>query len=262
MSQRSSQREPQRNSNGRAPAANQLDPWQDDDALHREMQRLSAENKQLLAQTHPEHAEGDAAEVEQLRGENAELRRRVDELDNALLERSEGEEDWTERQKEYEALLEEKSEVIRSLHQKIQELRESAVPAPAQPEERSSSPMDPAAHEDLLMMKRRLEEDRAQLEEDEEALEQQMRQMEMVMSKERAEMARQRAELQRLHNDLRHEMELAARDAALRERLQPLQRRQQEVSGRKGNASESAGSEPPRKNTSGIFRRFFGTKEE
>src|SRR5262245_12471660 len=121
MSQRSPQREPQLNSNGRAPVANQLDPWQDDDARHQELGHLTAQNKQLLAQVHSRHGEGD--EVEQ-------LRRRVDELENALLERSAGEEDWTERQKEYEALLEEKSEVIRSLHQKIQELRESAMQAP------------------------------------------------------------------------------------------------------------------------------------
>jgi hypothetical protein len=275
MSQFSSQREPQRNGHGRkipVEAASVLEPWHDDE-VRQEMERLTAENQHLLAQAHAsgqDHAEGDSAELEQLRRENAELRRRVDALETALLERPESEEDWVERQKEYEALLEEKSEVIRGLHQKIQELREASAAsaasfAPAASAEPREQPIDPAAHEDFLLMKRRLEEDRAQLEQDEEALEAQMRQMEMAMAKERAEMARQRSELQRLHNELRHEMELASRDAALRERLMPLQRRQQEVAGRKGGAPEAGANPPPepapKKNSSGIFRRLFGSKD-
>jgi hypothetical protein len=79
-------------------------------------------------------------------------------------------------------------------------------------------------------------------------------------------MARQRNELQRLQNDLHHELELAARDATLRERLAPLQRRHQDVVVRKGAAPGSTQQQPPQqpasqqpeKKKSGLFRRLFG----
>ena len=282
MSQSGPHRDPQRNamnnhssrqkidSKGRT-SATALHDW-GDDAVRQEMQRLANGNRDLRAAAglEPDSAQpGDSEELQRLRGENAELRQRVEELEMVLLERPEGEEDWGERQREYEALLEEKSEVIRSLHQKIQELREAAVSAPSAPR---GGPVDPGAQQQMLAMKRELEEARAQLEEDEEALMQQMRQMEMTMSRERAELARQRNELQRLHNDLRHEMEQAARDAELRERLQPLQRRQQEVTSRRPSlveinvpAPEPAKPDnqtpPPKKPGSGLFRRLFGSKE-
>jgi hypothetical protein len=60
---------------------------------------------------------------------------------------------------------------------------------------------------------------------------------------------------------------LAARDAALRERLAPLQRRHQEMTARRSSGpAESAApaAEPaappavPRQGNSGIFRRIFG----
>lgn len=272
-----SQREPQRNGahgNGRAKAPEQhggLEASWSADALRQEMERLAAANEQLLAGAGlaTEAAEeGDALEVQRLRVENAELRRRLDEVETAFLERADAGDDWAERQKEYEALLEEKSEVIRELHQRLQEAREAA-PEPRAAAAESHRPMDPALHEDLLLLKQQLEEERAQLEQDEEALMQQLRQMEMAMSRERAEMARQRAELQRLHNDLRHEMELASRDSGLRDRLAPLQRRQQDVAGQKSGTTPAPGATPPtvqpssaKKNSSGLFRRLFGAKDE
>jgi hypothetical protein len=237
------------------------------------MERLAAGNRELRAAVNNGrlHGEpGDADEIQRLRGENAELRQRVEELEQVLLERPENEQDWVERQSEYEALLEEKSEVIRNLHQKIQELREAGVSAPNG--STCGGAADPGTAQELVAMKRELEEARAQLEEDEQALEQQMRQMEMAMSRERAELARQRSELTRLHNDLRHEMEQAARDAALKERLQPLQRRQQEVTTRRApsiveiNLPAPEPPKPPapspKRPASGIFRRIFGAKDE
>ena len=245
------------------------------EALRQEMARLAEGNRELRAAVGADRHNGapaDSDEVERLRGENAELRQRVEELEQALLEKPEGEDDWTERQREYEALLEEKSEVIRNLHQKNQELREAAASAPGAGR---GGPVDPAQHQDLAALKRELAEARAQLEEDEGALEQQMRQMEMAMSRERAELARQRTELQRLHNDLRHEMEQAARDAELKERLQPLQRRQAEVTTRRvpslveinvPTPEAPKADHPPggakKQANSGIFRRIFGQKEE
>ncbi len=68
---------------------------------------------------------------------------------------------------------------------------------------------------------------------------QQMRSMEVQMSRERAELARQRTDIERLHVKLQDELELASRESALRERLQPFMR-QHQVMMRNGS------SEPPR----------------
>src|SRR5438132_10912829 len=126
------------------------------------------------------------------------------------------------RQRKYEGLLEEKSEVIRDLHRRLHE--QSEKPAA------TSAPRE----EELIALSEELERERRQLKEDEEALMEQMRQMEVQMSRERAELARQRNELQRLHGEIKHELELASREAELRDRLQPLQRRHQEMAHRKG----------------------------
>jgi DNA repair exonuclease SbcCD ATPase subunit len=197
---------------------------------------------------------------ERLLFENIQLRELVAELEKHLEEmRLQAE----QAQKEYEGLLEEKSEVIRSLHRKLQEQQE-----------RPAAPSGPVPREqELLALSEELEQERRQLKEDEEALMAQMREMEVTMSRERAELARQRNELLRLQTELRHELEMAGRDAALRERLAPLQRRSQELANRRGSgpppseaaASPSAPAAPsaeqarPRKD-SGLFSRLFGQR--
>jgi hypothetical protein len=200
-------------------------------------------------------------EAAQLRAENAELRRATDELRQILEEAKQLEESWARREKEYESLLEEKSEVIRDLHRKLQE-----APAAGERPAGGSTPRE----EELLALHEELERERRQLTEDEESLMKQMREMELQMSRERAELARQRNELQRLHTDIRHELELAARDATLRERLAPLQRRAQDALNRRGAApSAEASAQPaaqqspaprpqPARGSSGILRRLFG----
>jgi hypothetical protein len=97
-----------------------------------------------------------------------------------------------------------------------------------------------------------------------------MREMEVQMSRERAELARQRNELQRLHSEIRHELELASRHAALRDRLEPLQRRHQEMLHRKGSEpsreagaagpdSAASGTQPASpKGQTGLLQRLFG----
>jgi chromosome segregation ATPase len=280
MSQNGHPRDPQRSAqtfpSSRQPAANGhdsssgLQEW-GDDTLRQELERLAAGHRELRAAIGRARGAGEeAGDLERLRGENAELRHRALELEQALQHRPSGDEAWAEQQREYEALLEEKSEVIRTLHQKIQEMREGGEPTGR------ALPGGGAASQDLQAQQRQLEQQRAQLEEDEQALEQQMRQMEMAMSRERAELARQRNELQRLHNDLRREMELAARDGELRERLQPLQRRQQEVatSRRLPTLIEinvpplpeppkaEAAEKPGKKQNSGLFGRLFGSRPQ
>src|SRR5262249_36263053 len=119
--------------------------------LREEMKRLAAANRELLErsrnkpstlpapvktdvqntplecaesseETHGELAPAEAtdcnpdADIETLSAENAGLRARVEELEALLANSTSAEEAWQERQKEYENLLEEKSEVIRTLH--------------------------------------------------------------------------------------------------------------------------------------------------
>ncbi len=170
-------------------------------------------------------------EVTVLRVENAQLRTRVAELEQIVEATTEqAHQIGAEQQKEFEALLEEKSEVIRTLYQQLQELREQPAPeANSAPPGHGgdASPDIATLQQELLVLKEELEERQRQLEADEAALMDQMRQMEIAMSRDRVEMARQRTELQRLHQDLQHDLEQAQRDGGLRERLQSLQRRAQ-----------------------------------
>jgi hypothetical protein len=77
-------------------------------------------------------------ELELLRRENLDLRRSSAELQEMVEELRQLEESWGRQQREYEGLLEEKSEVIRTLHQKLQEMQEACgkphMPAPREEE--------------------------------------------------------------------------------------------------------------------------------
>ncbi len=208
--------------------------------------------------SHPQHAQAhaqevserdllEAADVDQIRKENAELRARLEEMEQC----------WLDSQREFENLLEEKSEVIRGLHQKIQELQDAG----------SLSKSTAVQPDELLELQKQMETERAQLREDEETLMVQMRQMELTMSKERADLARQRTELQRQQADLNREVELASRDGGLRERLGSLQRRQDSDSRQVEPAraapsvktpAPSENTPLPKKSNSSLIRRLFG----
>jgi hypothetical protein len=197
----------------------------------------------------------------------------IAELQQFVEEAHRAEQSWVEQQKEYENLLEEKSEVIRGLHQRVKSLEEQVQVRPPPGEEELMSLSDELERErcKLQQERRELEQESAQLREDEEAVMKQMREMEVSMSRDRAELARQRSELQRLHAEIRHELELAVRDAALRERLMPLQRRHQEMLQRKGGSAGPVPASPPSqpepaptppappeaKRYSGLLRRLF-----
>jgi len=261
----------------------------------RDMQRMAQENAQLLGNLRSRVEPADAADLNALRRENAELRSKLEELEQ-LIQGPDGiEAAWAERQREYEALLEEKSEVIRELHLKVQELQ-SAVPAAAPAQAESAATADPPATappaterppaerpaaelaatdvsaKEVLDLQRQLEEERRQLKDDEETLMSQMRDMEMALARDRAELARHRAELQRLHNDLNRELENANRDSGLRERLLALTRRPPQDTVAKAKLTQVLpklpGAKPPtesapqttetKKPNSGFFRRMFG----
>ena len=224
-----------------------------------ELKRLSAVNQELLGEFQHEATDN---EIDHLRDENASLKARIQELE--ALATGQGEELWQERQREYEMLLEEKSEVIRGLHQRIQDmadcvsLGDAPPPAPSVSGTKlgqvSATKLGQA--EEILRLKRELEEQRKQLEQDEEDMVAQMRTMEMQMAKERAEMARQRQEMQRMQADLAREIEQSSRDPLLRERLNTLRRSAEKP------ASPAAGGEKPaskdEQKSSGFFRRIFG----
>jgi hypothetical protein len=219
----------------------------------------------------------ESEEMAQLREENARLRARVEELEQMLEATTEQTEQmWGEQQKEYEALLEEKSEVIRELHQQLQQLREGGADAAegVRPERSVDIPL--ALRQELMGFKDELAQERQQLDHDEQALMEQARQMELAMSRERVELARQRNEVQQTYQQLQHEIEQATRDGALRERLAGLQRRHQEAAPEASSPGQPAPhpagprramptqtninlSDPSQpEKSSGFLRRLFG----
>ena len=234
-----------------------------------ELKRLSAVNQELLEEFHHESGEAidaspDMDELTMLRQENAELKALIKEMD--ALSSSDGEEAWLERQREYEMLLEEKSQVIRDLHQKMQESEESVIGGASSPPSgvgMSGTRLGQA--EEILRLKRELEEQRRQLEQDEADMMNQMRMMEMAMAKERAEMARQRQEVQRIQADLARELENSTRNPELRERLQSLRRNQPDSTKTPAPIPIPAAAIPKQvtppsdqKQSSGFLRRIFG----
>jgi hypothetical protein len=222
------------------------------DALGEELSRLAAVNAELVGRLRGAAAvaQQDAELVEPgeenaLRQENAELRAKVAALEQMLVATAD-EDMGEERQREYEALLEEKSEVIRGLYLKLQEQQESARRSPDEPIPKE---------EELLRLKDELEEQRRQLQADEESLMGQMRHMELALSKDRAELARQRQDVQRMQSELNREVEQAGRDSGLRERLNSLRR------GQDAPTKDVPAASPPEeaaKQNSGLFRRLFG----
>jgi len=254
-------------------------------------ERKPAARPAPAAPARPAPAPASSPETEELKAENQELRTLVAELEESLAAASAqgggggGAKDasWEDREREYEALLEEKSEKIRELFSKNQELEKQVTSGSGGGAAAAPARETPPDNEELLALsdelerercqieqeRRTIDEDRRQLREDEESMMRQMREMELQMAKERAELARQRNELQRLHGEIRHELELAQRDAAVNERLKLLQRRHREVSGEPADdpaptkkSNQGAGKGDAAKKEAGgsgsIMKRFFG----
>lgn len=224
------------------------------DDLNEELRRLAATQQELLGPASANSSDG-ADELTLLRHENAELRSRLEELEQYLQSAGPtGDSGWEDRQREYESLLEEKSEVIRGLHMKLQEVQELQELQLSQPLRAAIDPADVPDAEELIRQKRELEEQRRQIEEDEESLMAQMRQMELALSRDRAELARQRNELQRLRAELNHEIEQASRDTGLRERLKNLR----PAESKKETPTSDDTPTTPMPKSSGLLRRLFG----
>src|SRR6185437_10477288 len=160
----------------------------------------------------------EAAELEHYRSENAQLRALCLELEQALQEAAQQIHPDLEQQiREYDAVLEEKNEMIRQLHLQLQESQAILEDSEARVSEAAPARthQGPAPCEDeLLALSEELERERRQLQEDEQTLMEQMRVMEVSMARERAEMARQRNDLQRLQSEIRHDLERLERNGA------------------------------------------------
>ena len=242
------------------PSDDQLDLLAD---FRTELQQISATQRALIDELRSDGVINLDVEEElgRLRQENSDLRNRLGQLERKARSGPPTEDAWAERQTEYEKLLDEKSEVIRTLHLQVQELRAS-VPSGAAAEEVRDAAVE--------LQRQEVAEQRRQLHEDEANMMEQMRGMELALAKDRAELARQRTELQRQQADFAREVEMASRDPQLRERLATLQRRQLDNTVRKpinGAAVQPppAPVAPPKpspvasaKQSSGLIRRLFG----
>jgi hypothetical protein len=227
-------------------------------------------------------------ETGRLRDENAQLRSLCLELEQALQEASSrggGDEGSgaSDQNRDFEALLEEKSETIRRLHQHVEELQAALTDAEARAAEaveQGGSGARPGGgggpvprEEELLALSEQLEVERRQLQEDEQTLMDQMREMEVGMARERAELARQRNDLQRLQAEIRHELERLERNGALQSKIDSLKSKLQDVTARRGARSDVPGqpgapspanappAQPPSSGPSkgqGLMGRLFG----
>jgi hypothetical protein len=189
-----------------------------------------------------------AEEMAHLRLENEQLRRSIAEIRENLEDvHKRDDQVANERLKEYESLLEEKSELIRNLHLKIQELSEQRPVAQTPKEEELLALSEELERErcQLQQDRRQMEDERKQLAEDEESMVKQMRDMEVQMARERADFARQRTELNRVYEEIRREMENIERNGLLNQRLGQLRQRFQDVINPKGSAPSISKSSPP-----------------
>lgn len=212
--------------------------------------------------------QSDGTDADSLRTENARLRETISMLEKSSPNKGAGQ-DWSERQKEYEGLLEEKSEIIRTLHRKIQELEQRPAPKAPTPEEEELVAMSEQLERDrhqLQQERKQLDDELRQFKDDEEAMTRQMREMEVQMARERADLARQKTDVQRMLDELRHELERYERDQGLNDRLGMLRQRYHEVArrgtanGRPDSVADSAtppGAPTPSKGN-GLFGRLFG----
>jgi hypothetical protein len=171
-------------------------------------------------------------EAASLRKQNADLKARIEEMEQALLD----------NQRDQENMLDEQSDVIRGLHRRIQVLQE--MPA---------GQVNRIQVSDLVEMWQQRDEDRRRLKEDEEAVMAQMRETEIAISKERLELARQRAEVLRLIEDTRLHEDSSVRNADLRHRLAALRPGHD-----KDPVSSTDPAPAPAKSNSSFLRRLFG----
>jgi chromosome segregation ATPase len=241
-----------------------------------QLQNRNGSSLNLNARPGPQNEAEVLQELEALRSENAQLRSLCLELEQALQEATQNgppvSADVEERFKEYEMLMEEKSETIRDLHQQLQQAQTVVAEIEGQLATTTNRSTGPTPREEeLLSLSEELERERRQLQEDEQTLMEQMREMEITMARERAEIARQRNDLVRLQQEVHHELERLEKSGAMQSKLDALKSRFQDATVRRGMSQGTTGAappplaqpvpqpeEPPKKEEGGLFRRLFG----
>ncbi|MCS7047008.1 MAG: hypothetical protein NZO58_11685 [Gemmataceae bacterium] len=189
------------------------------DDLQAQLVQASVNHRDLLKELRSDAAINlDADDLRHLRAENAQLRARVEELEQQL----------------------------RSKDKRI-------APPPAASAALPKKIDDP----ELERLRRELDDRRRQLEEDEAALREQAREMELALAKDRAELARLRVELQRQQAEFTRELELVSRNPDLQEKLAALRLRQFDNAAKKP-ADPTAPPAEAAPRPSGLFRRLFG----
>lgn len=237
-------------------ASPDLDSFSMDD-LEAELRRLSDINRQLLNSDSEGSIDYDAeptpapappsssAEAEALRQENADLRRRLAQLEAA---RAADARAWEHQRRQAEAVLEEKSELIRQLNAELQQLREQVT----------SASTGRNLQEELEQLRAELQEQKIRMAEDEEVMMAQMREMEMSMARDRAEIARQRLEVVRNREELAHDIELVDRDDGLRNRLRTIRGNGDAKARAAAEQDTPVTSTPSSRPKSGFLARLFG----
>src|SRR5260370_16970410 len=120
-----------------------------DDPLARELAGFGGSHQGIGPASSASIPAVDPLELEGLRAENTELRSIIAELRQLVDEAAtKGEETWAERQKEYETLLDEKTETIRTQAEKMQELESRPPPGPPTPNDEEFLPMTEELHRD------------------------------------------------------------------------------------------------------------------
>jgi len=186
------------------------------------------------------------SEVDLLQAENDQLRALCTELEQALQEAAQqGDQNPEDRFREYDALLEEKSEKIRELLVQLQDAQKTIAELESENASKPRVTGPTPREEELLNLSEDLERERRQLQEDEQALMEQMREMEISMARERAEMARQRNDLQRVQGEVRHELERLERSGALQSKIDGLKSKLHDATTRRGMANTAGGHKPP-----------------
>ena len=268
-----------------SPALSELDPLAAADGLRRPGSRSSGlfAHPPFSGQAFPT-AGRSSEQLDQLKLENEELHKLVEEMKHIFAQASEQEaenvktiEKLNARIAELDAAVAAKDQRVELLTGQIHELEahvQQHVAAPTPPNEEELSKMSDELEKERCQLsqdRKTLEGERQQIRDDEEDMMRQMREMEVGMARERAEMARQRTDLQRLHSEVKRELEMMqGSDRVLTDRLVQFQRRHQDLQHRAGIAApQSAAAPAPApaepdsaagKKDSSLLGRFFGRK--
>jgi len=202
------------------------------------LSRMMAELKQMQETIrNQQNADGEA-----LRRENEQLHQLLAERDRERVEAAQAQPGDDQAARELRA----ENDLLRQLLQEkdalLGELRREAPKAPA-------PVTDVSTYEaELNEFQRQLESDRQKLNAEIEQLrarnvemDEATREMELELSRERAELARERQRLDRLREEARLELERVQREAGVRDRLAPVQKLREEITGGSAGATEDAG---------------------